>query len=1020
MWSLELVNPVAGASETRPRNIPLNAGTTSFGRTAQTPPDATEIVFPSLHISGRHAVITVVQDAPPVLQDVSSNGCKLFRTSGPRVAVKKTSEPLAEGDEVQFGLNAKVALDHIEYRYRVVRQAAIQLAGATPVTAGVTRHRPTAVSPPSVAVPPTTPASTGIAGPLASCLATQVAVCSSQDSSQPACTGAASQQLETTDVPAAAEAPAAAAPAAAGVGSDVSGAEGADLGDCLDDDALAAALDQAEAAAAATAQHSEAMEVDQGDEPPPPPPEPPQPPPPQPEPEAPTEDPPQAEGPAAEPPAAAAASTALSPSAAAEELGYEDVSRSFFQRSDGSRVPLEVDAAEQPPDGAPRVDYATLRAVRTPDGRGWGLACTQPIVAGAFVVEMCGKIVDEADATRPGYDATYVLGFDDATLARKREAGDEVRYIDCRERGSIARLANDSQQPNLALRYLPSGGAGGELLPRRAFLVALADIPAHAELTWNYGGYTSSSTLTLPPTPALNPSLLPSLSSSPTGEHYPRPWKQQQRNEAASSSAAGDAEALPPPTLVVDPNAPETLRPPTSTAHEPARKSAGGKAPVRYVATKAARKVAPYGIPPVRLKHPARKCAGGKAPRKQLASRAARKCAPASGGVLPYDDGDDEAVEGIWTPHVPKVLSQVHAHLTISKAAVEAVHARLMTTVEAVVDGAAASAGSRPLVVGDLDAAVRRVLPSNPPPLPTHDLNSLATHAITEGNKAAKSYPPGAEHKDNGGLTFPVGDVAALVLSRLTGDQQPLPDEVAAYLTAIAEYLAAEMLELAGNLAYPHLRWDHVMKRQLEKAIRGDKELSLLFPQSAGAGEEDEEDEDEDCTFVERFESAVELVSAPGTFAAGGDVAMPQPMLGVAGVEDVLAWPLPGAQGRQLLEVAKSAGGGGGACSVPPRLLTWGNVTAWDEALRGVVGEALKALGVKTQTKVELSALQIHSAETGVPEGSKGSADGGTRRSQRLYINESAPELTDTSHGRSPCRPLSGPELALSQQIATS
>ena len=185
MWSLELVNPVAGASETRPRTIPLNAGTTSFGRTAQTPPDATEIVFPSLHISGRHAVITVVQDAPPVLQDVSSNGCKLFRSSGPPKAVKKTSVPLAEGDEVQFGLNAKAALDHIEYRYRVVRQAATQLAGATPVTAGVTRHRPTDVSPPSVGVPPTTPASTGIAGPLASCLATQVAVCSSQDSSQP-------------------------------------------------------------------------------------------------------------------------------------------------------------------------------------------------------------------------------------------------------------------------------------------------------------------------------------------------------------------------------------------------------------------------------------------------------------------------------------------------------------------------------------------------------------------------------------------------------------------------------------------------------------------------------------------------------------------------------------------------------------------------------------------------------------------------------------------------------------------
>ena len=83
-----------------------------------------------------------------------------------------------------------------------------------------------------------------------------------------------------------------------------------------------------------------------------------------------------------------------------------------------------------------------------------------------------------------------------------------------------------------------------------------------------------------------------------------RKLRKQQRNEAASSSAAGEAGALPPPTLVVDPNAPETLGPLTSTAHEPrprtfvpARKSAGGKAPVRYVATKAARKVAPYDLP---------------------------------------------------------------------------------------------------------------------------------------------------------------------------------------------------------------------------------------------------------------------------------------------------------------------------------------------------------------------------------------------------------------------------------------
>ena len=195
---------------------------------------------------------------------------------------------------------------------------------------------------------------------------------------------------------------------------------------------------------------------------------------------------------------------------------------------------------------------------------------------------------------------------------------------------------------------------------------------------------------------------------------------------------------------------------------------------------------------------------------------------------------------------------------------------------------------------------------------------------------------------------------------------------------------------------------EHVMKRQLEKAIRGDEELSLLYPQSAGADEEDEENEEEELTFAERFQLAAELVSAPGTFAAGGDVVMPQPMLGVVGVEDVLAWPLPGAQARQLLEVAKSASGGADACSVLPRLLTWGNAAAWDEALGGVVREALKALGVKTQTKVELSALQIYSAQTGVLKGNEGSADGGTRRSQRRYTNESAQADTSDAPGPLP------------------
>ena len=143
--------------------------------------------------------------------------------------------------------------------------------------------------------------------------------------------------------------------------------------------------------------------------------------------------------------------------------------------------------------------------------------------------------------------------------------------------------------------------------------------------------------------------------------------------------------------------------------------------------------------------------------------------------------------------------------------------------------------------------------------------------------------------------------------------------------------------------------------------------------------DDDDDDDDDESSFAERFEEAAQHLQAPGAFAAGGEATLPQPMLSVAGVEDVLAWPLPGAQARQLLEVARGAGGAS-ACSVPPGLLTWGSAPAWEAALRGVTDKALHALGVKTPTKMELRGLHVHSAETGTGidgGGDRGPADEG-------------------------------------------
>lgn len=80
------------------------------------------------------------------------------------------------------------------------------------------------------------------------------------------------------------------------------------------------------------------------------------------------------------------------------------------------------------------------------------------------------------------------------------------------------------------------------------------------------------------------------------------------------------------------------------------------------------------------------------------------------------------------------------------------------------------------------------------------------------------------------------------------------------------------------------------------------------------------------------------------------------------GVEDVLAWPFPGVQARQVQEVARSAGGATSCCRVPPHLLSWGNSAAWEASLRELVSRALTELGVEVATKATLAGLELQQA----------------------------------------------------------
>ena len=90
------------------------------------------------------------------------------------------------------------------------------------------------------------------------------------------------------------------------------------------------------------------------------------------------------------------------------------------------------------------------------------------------------------------------------------------------------------------------------------------------------------------------------------------------------------------------------------------------------------------------------------------------------------------------------------------------------------------------------------------------------------GKEAGKS----SSRSSKAGLQFPVGRIARYMrngsnVSRVGGGAP-------VYMAAILEYLAAEILELAGNAARDNKR-KRIVPRHIQLAIRNDEELSNLL-----------------------------------------------------------------------------------------------------------------------------------------------------------------------------------------------
>ncbi|XP_023682662.2 uncharacterized protein [Paramormyrops kingsleyae] len=92
------------------------------------------------------------------------------------------------------------------------------------------------------------------------------------------------------------------------------------------------------------------------------------------------------------------------------------------------------------------------------------------------------------------------------------------------------------------------------------------------------------------------------------------------------------------------------------------------------------------------------------------------------------------------------------------------------------------------------------------------------------GKKAVAKAKSSMTRSARAGLQFPVGRVARLLRK---GNYAPrIGTGAAVYLTAILEYLCAEVLELAGNASRDNKKL-RITPRHIQLAVCNDEELSL-------------------------------------------------------------------------------------------------------------------------------------------------------------------------------------------------
>lgn len=180
---------------------------------------------------------------------------------------------------------------------------------------------------------------------------------------------------------------------------------------------------------------------------------------------------------------------------------------------------------------------------------------------------------------------------------------------------------------------------------------------------------------------------------------------------------------------------------------------------------------------------------------------------------------------------IRRVLKQVHPDTSITSKALDELNAVIFYLGKMLVKKAeyiAAQQGRVTISSREIQTAVRLTLPGE-----------LAKHAVSEGTKAVTKSASSDSGKSaaRAGLVFPPSLARRYFGSKknktkeqrfMAGTSMRVGDKAPIYLAAVLEYIAAELLELAGNAARDN-KLQRIKVRHIMLAIENDEELVKLM-----------------------------------------------------------------------------------------------------------------------------------------------------------------------------------------------